>query len=142
MAARLRKLLAYSSVSVRLPAAYIFQSTKSGAVAHPAGNVAEHLVASGLARIVDWHAGMLSTIPGAMERLRAAERAAKEKRAYLYASAPAMKASGSGATTPSGQKDLDGHVVRVWSGDQISIVESGPGGKERRVQLSSVRSPK
>jgi staphylococcal nuclease domain-containing protein 1 len=44
-----------------------------GTVQHPAGNIAEHLVASGLARVVDWHAGMLSA-SGGMERLRAAER--------------------------------------------------------------------
>ena len=54
---------------------------------HPAGNVAEHLVANGLARVVDWHAGMLAA-GGGMERLRAAERAAKEKRVCLYASLP------------------------------------------------------
>ena len=40
---------------------------------HPAGNIAEHLVAAGLARVVDWHAGMLSA-SGGMEKLRAAER--------------------------------------------------------------------
>lgn len=44
-----------------------------GVVQHPAGNIAEHLVAAGLARVVDWHAGMLSA-SGGMERLRAAER--------------------------------------------------------------------
>ncbi|EIN12033.1 transcription factor [Punctularia strigosozonata HHB-11173 SS5] len=114
-----------------------------GLVLHPAGNVAEHLVASGLARVVDWHAGMLSTIPGTMERLRSAERSAKEKRAYLYASATAPKTNGAGASTANGaSREFDGYVVRVWTGDQISVVESGPGGKERRVQLSSVRGPK
>jgi hypothetical protein len=44
-----------------------------GIVMHPNGNVAEHLVANCLARIVDWHAGMLAA-GGFMERLRAAER--------------------------------------------------------------------
>ena len=47
-----------------------------GTVMHPNGNIAEHLVANGLARVVDWHAGMLSTV-GGMERLRSAE-------AYVY----------------------------------------------------------
>ena len=40
-------------------------------VLHPAGNIAEHLVGAGLARVVDWHAGMLAST-GGMERLRAA----------------------------------------------------------------------
>lgn len=44
-----------------------------GTVLHPAGNIAEHLVAVGLARVVDWHAGMLGP-SGGMERLRVAER--------------------------------------------------------------------
>lgn len=43
-----------------------------GMVIHPNGNIAEHLVASGLAKVVDWHAGMLAA-GGFMERLRAAE---------------------------------------------------------------------
>lgn len=40
---------------------------------HPAGNIAEHLVNAGLARVVDWHAGMLAQ-HGGMEKLRAAEK--------------------------------------------------------------------
>ena len=49
---------------------YIMHSQDS-TVLHPAGNVAEFLVAAGLARVVDWHAGMLAS-SGGMERLRAA----------------------------------------------------------------------
>jgi len=43
-----------------------------GLVMHPNGNVAEHLLSNGLARIIEWHAGMLAP-GGIMERLRAAE---------------------------------------------------------------------
>lgn len=73
-------------LSVPTPAALPFMSTASqaptpasmfiGTAIHPNGNIAEHLVANGLARVVDWHAGMLSTV-GGMERLRSAE-------AYVY----------------------------------------------------------
>ena len=73
-------------LSVPAPAALPFSSTATqaptpasmfiGNVMHPNGNIAEHLVANGLARVVDWHAGMLSTV-GGMERLRSAE-------AYVY----------------------------------------------------------
>lgn len=111
-------------------------------VLHPAGNVAEHLVAAGLARVVDWHAGMLAST-GGMERLRAAEKTAKEKKAGLYTNAPtpaaAAKANG---TTAAGQtRVFDASVIRVWSGDQVSVVEK-ESGKERRLQLSSTRGPK
>ncbi|TFK20773.1 transcription factor [Coprinopsis marcescibilis] len=114
-----------------------------GNVLHPVGNIAEHLVSNGLARVVDWHAGMLAS-GGGMERLRAAERVAKEKRLALYAGAPvsAPIAGKTEAQAFNGQsREFDGTVVRVWSGDQISVVEKD-GSKERRLQLSSTRGPK
>jgi staphylococcal nuclease domain-containing protein 1 len=115
-----------------------------GSVIHPAGNVAEHLVAAGLARVVDWHAGMLSATSGAMERLRAAERTAKEKRAALYATAPASSSKptdgAATGTTSHGARSFEGTVGRIWSADQLSVFDKD--GKERRVQLSSIRGPK
>lgn len=109
---------------------------------HPAGNVAEHLVANGLARVVDWHAGMLSA-SGGMERLRAAEKSAKGKRLALYANMPVSSSTvGELDVATNGQsRDFDGTVVRVWTGDQISVLEKETG-KERRLQLSSTRGPK
>lgn len=90
-----------------------------GSVLHPAGNVAEHLVAAGLARVVDWHAGMLAS-SGGMEKLRAAEKIAKEKRLSLYANVPAAAASKSAGTASNGQaRVFDATVTRVWSGDQV-----------------------
>jgi len=79
---------------------------------------------------------------GGMERLRAAEKVAKEKKLCLYANLPIS----SGASKTNGQsaggssKNFDGTVTRVWSGDQLSVVDKD--GKERRVQLSSTRAPK
>jgi staphylococcal nuclease domain-containing protein 1 len=112
------------------------------AALHPAGNVAEHLVAAGLARVVDWHAGMLSST-GGMERLRAAEKSAKEKRACLYANAPTATtvSKANGTTSHGNAKVFEGTIVRIWSGDQVSVVEKDTG-KERRLQLSSTRGPK
>lgn len=79
---------------------------------------------------------------GGMERLRAAEKVAKEKRLYLYASLPTSSAASraDGHSVGGSSKNFDGTVVRVWSGDQLSIVDKD--GKERRVQLSSTRAPK
>ena len=80
-----------------------------------------------------------------MERLRAAEKAAKEKRICLYANSSAASASAAGkanGTTPNGHtRNFDATVIRVWSGDQVSVVEK-EGGKERRLQLSSTRGPR
>jgi staphylococcal nuclease domain-containing protein 1 len=114
-----------------------------GTVLHPAGNVAEFLVAAGLARVVDWHAGMLSAQPGAMERLRAAERAAKEQRLGLYAAgagAPSTAGTSGARPGPASARAFEGTVIRAWTGDQVSIADTQ--GVERRVQLSSVRGPK
>lgn len=112
-------------------------------VIHPAGNVAEHLVAAGLARVVDWHAGMLAA-GGAMERLRAAEKSAKERRLCLYANTGILVSAPKGIseTTSNGlPRNFDATVVRVWSGDQVSVLVKDSN-VERRLQLSSTRGPK
>ncbi|KAH9040966.1 transcription factor [Lactarius pseudohatsudake] len=112
-----------------------------GIVLHPAGNIAEFLLGAGLAHFVEWHSGMLAPYGGS-ESLRNADRAAKQKRLCLHANAATPSAiSRSLSETPNGAARLfEGTVVRVWSGDQISI--SSKDGKERRIQLSSTRGPK
>lgn len=105
--------------------------------------MAEHLVAAGLARVVDWHAGMLAS-GGGMERLRAAEKSAKERRSCLYANIPANGHAGKAkdAVASNGQaRTFDATVIRVWSGDQVSVLEKDSQ-NERRLQLSSTRGPK
>ncbi|KZT65949.1 hypothetical protein DAEQUDRAFT_696411 [Daedalea quercina L-15889] len=111
-----------------------------GTILHPAGNIAELLVASCLARVVDWHAGMLAS-GGGMERLRAAEKTAKEKRQYLYSNVLAPSAKTNGGVVNGHSRTFDATVIRVWSGDQISVADKVTG-KEHRLQLSSTRAPK
>jgi staphylococcal nuclease domain-containing protein 1 len=77
---------------------------------------------------------------GGMERLRTAEKTAKEKRICLYTSLPAaVAANGNGVASANGV--FDATVIRIWSGDQLSVVGKGSR-KERRLQLSSTRGPK
>jgi staphylococcal nuclease domain-containing protein 1 len=81
---------------------------------------------------------------GGMERLRAAEKVAKEKRACLYAGVPTLSATLSTKVNDSpigNSRSFEGVVIRVWSGDQISVAEK-ESGKERRLHLSSTRGPK
>ncbi|KIK67322.1 hypothetical protein GYMLUDRAFT_37413 [Collybiopsis luxurians FD-317 M1] len=111
-----------------------------GTVLHPAGNVAEFLVAAGLARVVDWHAGMLAA-SGGMERLRSAEKNAKEKRLCLYANTAQPTVSKNTSAPDGPSRSFEATVIRIWSGDQISVVEKGSG-KEHRLQFSSTRGPK
>jgi staphylococcal nuclease domain-containing protein 1 len=149
----LQRVVKVQILSLPTSTATPFQSTANGSaptpasiviglVLHPAGNVAEHLVAAGLARVVDWHAGMLAS-NGGMERLRAMEKSAKEKRLCLYANAPAPKSTGPAGTASTGKnRSFDAIVIRVWSGDQISVVEKDDLSKEHRLQLSSTRGPR
>ena len=110
-------------------------------VLHPVGNIVEFLLGAGLAHFVEWHSGMLAPCGGS-EKLRAADRAAKEKRIGLHANAataPALSKSISG-TANGPERAFEGSVIRIWSGDQITVLTKD--GKERRVQLSSTRGPK
>ena len=110
-------------------------------VLHPVGNIVEFLLGAGLAHFVEWHSGMLAPYGGS-EKLRAADRAAKEKRLGLHANAPsaiALSKSISGISNGA-VRAFEGSVIRIWSGDQISIATKD--GKERRIQLSSTRGPK
>lgn len=52
------------------------------------------------------------------------------------------KSSAATTTTVNGNnRTFDATVIRIWSGDQISVVEKETG-KERRLQLSSTRCPR
>ncbi|KAG8953517.1 hypothetical protein FRC04_002359 [Tulasnella sp. 424] len=107
------------------------------------GNIAEPLAAAGLAKVLEWHAGMLSSY-GGLEALRAAEKSAKEKRLKLHSTTaqPSTGPQKPGAPAgPSQRTEFEGQVIRIWSGDQISVWDDAAG-KDRRLQLSSVRGPR
>lgn len=78
-----------------------------------------------------------------MERLRAAEKVAKEKKLCLYANSPTLPSIGKAnvAVSNGHARSFDATVVRVWSGDQVTVVDKDTG-NERRLQLSSTRGPK
>jgi staphylococcal nuclease domain-containing protein 1 len=126
-----------------------------GVVQHPAGSIAALLLANGLARVVDWHAGFLSSIPeqqgGGMERLRKAEAEGKTARRGHWKSIAASTsdpsvANGSTGASATSKAKFEGIVSRVWTGDTLSIRVTSPskadGQEERKVQLSSIRQPR
>ncbi|KAF8678179.1 Tudor domain [Rhizoctonia solani] len=146
----LQRVVRVQILSLPAPTSTPFASTSSNApaptasifignVLHPNGNIAEFLLAAGLARVIDWHAGMLAA-NGVMERLRGAEKSAKEKKLKLYSKIVTPATASAGPTPVIHRGPVDATVIRVWSGDQVSIVDKE--GRERRVQLSSVRAPK
>lgn len=139
-----------------------------GLVRAPQGSIGDFLVGAGLAKVLDWHAGLLSSF-GGLDKLRANEKAARDGRKGIWASfeqpsraAPGAAANGgagaaAAAAAPAGPsaaallkgKTCQATVTRVWSADSVSLVETPSadappvlGNGERRVQLSSVRAPR
>ncbi|KAJ1027054.1 hypothetical protein NDA18_003071 [Ustilago nuda] len=115
-----------------------------GLAIHPVGDIAQFLLAAGLARCVDWHAGMLASY-GGMEKYRLAERAAKEKRLNLWQSYSAPYSSSTTlASQPVAARTFDAVVSRIISGDTIQVRKAlgdGKLGPEKRIQFSSLRQP-
>ncbi|KAL5292914.1 SND1 family protein [Megaselia abdita] len=103
-----------------------------GTILYPKGNIAEALLREGFAKCVDWSMAFMKS--GA-DKLRAAERQAKEKRLRLW------KDYQSNAQQFSGkEKDFTGTVVEVYNGDAISVKTQN--GAIKKVFLSSVRPPR
>lgn len=110
-----------------------------GQVLHPVGDIAQFLLAAGLARCVDWHSGLLASV-GGMEKYRLAEKAAKAKRLAIWKdyNPPPRAADATGPGAPA-QRTFEATVVRVISGDTIHVRR--PSAPEQRIHLSSVRQP-
>lgn len=71
-----------------------------GSVVHPAGSIAELLLKEGYAKCVDWSISLSVEGP---EKLRAAEKAAKEKRLRLWKE-----------YTPAKAVDRTTYQAKVW----------------------------
>lgn len=134
-----------SSAPQQQPAATV--GSYIGLVKHPAGAIAPLVVKSGLAHVVDWHAGFLSQSPApkTMPELRQAEAEAKQARRGIWSHLPppqsAQGSSGAASGASAGAKTFQATVSRVWGPDALSVIPK-QGGNERRIQLASVRQPK
>ncbi|XP_077999812.1 staphylococcal nuclease domain-containing protein 1-like [Glandiceps talaboti] len=103
-----------------------------GSVIHPNGNIAELLVREGFARCIDW--SMVLVTQG-REKLRAAEKFAKDKRLRIWKDYTA-----STPTIDIQDKNYTGKVVEVVNADAMVIKTSS--GEFRKITLSSIRPPK
>ncbi|KAI8382321.1 hypothetical protein BD560DRAFT_346615 [Blakeslea trispora] len=99
-----------------------------GSVQHPAGNIAELLLAQGFAKCVDWSITLATSGPAP---LRSAEKQAKEKKLRLWRDFVSKKIN-------TEATDFDATVVRILTGDTL-VVKPKNGGAEKKVQLSSVK---
>uniref|UniRef100_A0A7N0RJ48 Ribonuclease n=1 Tax=Kalanchoe fedtschenkoi TaxID=63787 RepID=A0A7N0RJ48_KALFE len=115
-----------------------------GSVFYPKGESAKdlslELVENGLAKYVEWSANMMEE--DAKRRLKAAELLAKKNRLRIWTNYVPPSSN----STAIHDQNFEGTVVEVVSGDCIIVADdSAPFGSplaERRVNLSSIRSPK
>ncbi|KAG1459114.1 hypothetical protein G6F56_006235 [Rhizopus delemar] len=98
-----------------------------GSIQHPAGNIAELLLAQGYAKCVDWSITLATSGPGP---LRNAERAAKEKKLRIWRNFVAKVATES--------NEFDATVVRILTGDTL-LVKTKNSGVEKKLQLASIK---
>lgn len=103
-----------------------------GSILFPKGNIAEALLREGFAQCVDWSMAYMKT--GA-DKLRAAERHAKERRARLWANykPPTQNFTGK-------EKELNGTVIEIYNGDAISVKIAN--GQVKKVFFASIRPPR
>ncbi|KAG0060709.1 hypothetical protein BGZ90_003919 [Linnemannia elongata] len=99
-----------------------------GSIQHPAGNIAEALVAQGLAKVADWS---ITHVTGGPAALRAAERKAQASKIRLW-QAHVEKTKGK-------DNEFDATVARIMTGDTV-IVRNAKG-QERKLRLSNIKAP-
>ena len=103
-----------------------------GTVLHPSGNIAEALLREGFARCVDWSMGVVTT--GA-DKLRAAEKFAKDKRIRLW-----KDYSAKSSAVEIKDKTFTAKVIEVLNGDGMVLKMAD--GSSKKIFLSSIRSPR
>uniref|UniRef100_A0A914I7I6 Staphylococcal nuclease domain-containing protein n=1 Tax=Globodera rostochiensis TaxID=31243 RepID=A0A914I7I6_GLORO len=100
-----------------------------GTVLHPRGNIAEFLLKEGLAKCVDWS---MAVVTGGGEKLREAERFAKEKRLRLWRSFT--------GPTSTAKNAFNARVTEIGLVDSLSVLKDN--GEELKVYFSSLRAPR
>ncbi|KAK7063179.1 nuclease domain-containing protein [Halocaridina rubra] len=103
-----------------------------GSVIHPNGNIAEALLREGFARCVDWS---IATVTGGPEKLRTAEKQAKEKKLRLWTDYKPTSLSLSDK-----EREFSGKVVEVVNGDGLVVKRQD--GSLKKIFLSSLRPPR
>lgn len=104
-----------------------------GSVIHPKGNIAESLLREGYAKCVDWSIGLCT---GGAEKLRAAEKQAKDRKLRLWKTYQPSATS----VLSGDKKSFTGKVVEIVMSD--AMIVSRIDGSEIKIHLSSVRLPR
>nr|QBI71280.1 ebna2 binding protein P100 [Orthoderella ornata] len=103
-----------------------------GSVIHPKGNIAEALLKEGFAKCVDWS---MTFMKSGADKLRAAERHAKENKLRLWKDYQATTPQISGK-----EKEYIATVVEVVNGDALMVKTAD--GTLKKIFLASIRPPR
>ncbi|KAI3651798.1 hypothetical protein MP228_003101 [Amoeboaphelidium protococcarum] len=117
-----------------------------GTVIHPAGNIAELLLANGFAKIVDWQ---LSSLSADADKYKSALQEAQSKQLRIWNQSPVTYQSSlqsqqkqSQSSIGTGKKQFDGIVTRIVTADTLTIGNPSDLSQERKISLSSFRPPR
>jgi len=97
------------------------------------GNIAEALLSEGFAHCVDWS---MAYVTSGAEKLRAAERLAKEKRVRRWRE----WTPSTGVQLSGKEKEFTATVMEVVGGD--ALVVRLPSGQDKKIFLASIRPPR
>lgn len=100
-----------------------------GSVFHPRGNIAEALLREGFAKCVDWSIGLCTE---GSEKMRAAEKQAKEKKLRLWRDYQIPSAAN--------RETYKAKVMEVCMNDSLMVEKDD--GTETKIYLASVRMPR
>ncbi|GAB6033374.1 hypothetical protein CHUAL_013139 [Chamberlinius hualienensis] len=103
-----------------------------GTILHPNGSIAELLLTEGFARCVDWSMAFVST---SAEKLRSAERSAKEKRLRIW-----KDYNPSILQIDAKSKEFGAKVTEIVSADCVMVKTNE--GVLKKIFLASVRPPR
>ncbi|KAA0200818.1 hypothetical protein HAZT_HAZT002114, partial [Hyalella azteca] len=103
-----------------------------GSIIHPSGNIAEALLKEGFAKCVDWS---MTTVTGGPEKLRAAERIAKQKKLRLW-----VDYKPAGGQVADKDREFTGRVIEIINGDALVILKND--NTTKKIFLSSIRPPR
>jgi len=107
-----------------------------GSVLHPNGNIAELLLRDGMARCIDWSMGFVT---GGAEKLRAAEKFAKERRLRIWKDYQENQTS-SLSGLKAKDREFTGIVMECVNAD--SLVVKTDDGTLKKIFLASIRPPR
>ncbi len=101
------------------------------------GNIAELLLREGFARCVDWSMGFVT---GGAERLRSAEKYAKDKKLRIWTNFTESMASLALQGLREKDRDFYGLVLECVNAD--ALVVKGQDGSVKKIFLASIRPPR